>query len=338
MKTFMRFFQGVAILSLLALATAGCTPSAVNMRNRTIIERRAALQERAMEGPEAIPSLVSALDDESNVVRRTAARLLAEMGAPAQGALVAALGNSDSLVRRIALVAVSEHQNEKALAHLARALKDEEVIVRRTAVNLLVALQPRTDEIVELLKVARKDKADSVRSVAARALWPFHKEVVSIRDRADWDHEVKIVQTIPLSKDGWRFKLDPWRHGHLKKWFEPGLDDSKWDLISIEQAWQKAGYDYVGVAWYRRGIALPKKPKHNAVEIHFKGVDECAWVWVNGRYVGQHDIGPGGWDKPFTLDITREVKWGGKNQITVRAMNTKFAGGIWRPVQIEVLQ
>jgi len=67
-------------------------------------------------------------------------------------------------------------------------------------------------------------------------------------------------------------------------------------------------------------------------------VDECAWVWVNGQYVGQHDIGPVGWDQPFRLDITKNVTWGQKNQITVRAMNTAMAGGIWRPVVIEVLK
>jgi hypothetical protein len=70
----------------------------------------------------------------------------------------------------------------------------------------------------------------------------------------------------------------------------------------------------------------------------FGGVDECAWVWINGKYAGDHDIGPNGWNVPFYLDITDLLNWGGKNQITVRAMNTAHAGGIWRPVTIEVLK
>ena len=173
-----------------------------------------------------------------------------------------------------------------------------------------------------------------------KALWPYYKKPYSIRDRTgDWDTGIRVVQTIALPADLWRFKLDSQRDGHDKKWFEPGLNESKWDPIRIEQPWQKAGYDYVGVAWYRRWISLPKKPeKYLAVEIRFLGVDETAWVWVNGRYVGQHDIGPIGWDIPFTLDITQEIKWGAKNQITVRAMNTERAGGIWQPIQIEVLR
>ena len=94
----------------------------------------------------------------------------------------------------------------------------------------------------------------------------------------------------------------------------------------------------MGVSWYRRVIELPAKPELNAVEIQFGGVDESTWVWVNGVYVGAHDIGPDGWDEPFSLDITGEVTWGAANLIVVRAMSTKGNGGIWKPVAIHVLK
>ena len=138
---------------------------------------------------------------------------------------------------------------------------------------------------------------------------------------------------------GWRFRLDSGRDGHTKGWFQPGFDDSSWQAITIERAWQEAGVEHIGVAWYRRWIELPPKPKEMAAaDLHFHGVDEGAWVWVNGIYVGEHDIGPQGWDQPFRLDVTAELKWGERNHITVRAMNTAQAGGIWRPVELEVLK
>ena len=121
-------------------------------------------------------------------------------------------------------------------------------------------------------------------------------------------------------------------------WAGVDFDDSQWATISIEQAWQKAGYDYVGVAWYRRWVELSPKPDCVAAELVFKGVDECAWVWVNGVYVGDHDLGPSGWNLPFRLDVTDELKWGEKNLIVVRAMNTVGAGGVWRPVFLDVLR
>lgn len=325
----------IAMLDMPAVGDAGPDSEKAKV---PALERRAALIRCAEDGPEAIPNLAQTLDDPNGVVRRTAVRLLAELGAPAKAALVGALDNADPVVRRTALRAIATLLGADALPYLAKAIEDDNRFLRQTAVEQLVNIEPRTDTVIDLLKVAQADEADSVRAIATQTLWPFRRDRVSIRNRKDWDHDVRVVQTIPLPKDDWRFHLDPRRDGHLKQWFEPAFDNSEWDVVSIEQAWQKAGYDHVGVAWYRRWIEVPEEPEHTAVEFHFKGVDECAWVWLNGTYVGEHDIGPEGWNQAFLLDITQEIQWGAKNQITVRAMNTAHAGGIWRPVQIEVLQ
>ena len=337
--------DGVKRILVMALAvgticlTAGCAGAdAKDGAVGSVAARRAELQKLAILGAEGAPAIALSLEDESPLIRRTAVRLLAQQGRAAEKELVAALGNSDALVRRMALHTLAEFQGAKALPHLAKGLNDSDAVVRQTAVLALVALQPRTEAVTKLLQKASLDKDSTVRKIGADAIWPFYKETILIRNRADYDHDVTVAQTIALPKDGWKFHLDSQRDGHLKKWFKPAFDDTRWDTISIEQAWQQAGYQHTGVAWYRRTLDLPAEPKHVAVEIRFDGVDESAWVWVNGRYAGQHDIGPEGWDKPFGLDITKEVKWGAKNQITVRAMNTQFAGGIWRPVRIEILQ
>ena len=301
--------------------------------------RRRALLEAAGAGAKSVPVLQRGLADDNPVVRRTAARLLAQLGGPAEAALATALGNSDALTRRIALTALARLEQSQAVPHLGKALDDDSEAVRLLAVEYLAAMSPGTPGVAELLAKACKDSSDVVRKVAVRATWPFRRDdSTSLRQREDYDHDVTVLKAIPLPKDEWRFRLDPKRNGHTEKWFAPERDDSAWDTISIEQAWQKAGYEYIGVSWYRRWIELPEKPEHTAVDLSFQGVDESAWVWVNGQYVGDHDIGPTGWDKPFLLDVTKVLKWGGKNQITVRAMNTAHAGGIWRPVTIDVLK
>ena len=307
-------------------------------RQQSAAERRSALLEQAAKGTGSVSALAAALEDENLVVRRTAARLLVEMGAPARETLTKALDNSDFLVRRAALWAVCDPLTGNSLPHLKKAIKDSDPLMRLTAVNLLVQLKPRTKEINDLLDQARQDESGPVRDVAAQAVWPFFKETISIRDRKEWDHDINIVQTISLSKDGWRFRTDPKADGHLQKWFTPTLDDSTWLPISIESAWEEQGQKYDGVAWYRGSFDLPAKPDSLAAEIAFGGVDEIAWVWINGQYVGQHDLGTEGWDKPFTLDVTKELKWGQKNQITVRVYDSAYAGGIWKPVKIEVLK
>lgn len=300
--------------------------------------RRAELQALAdAQGEAAIPQLARHLDDPHPVVRRTAVRLLLGLGKPAREALVGALANPDPVVRLPALEALCQWADDP-LPFVEQALNDENVSLRVMAVRRLAALDPRPENAVALLEKARRDPSTEVSQIANQALWPFRRDVVLIRDRADHDYNVAVVQTIPLPEEGWKFVLDPERDGHTRDYYKPAFADGGWRDFAIGKPWQKQGVEHIGVAWYRRTIALPAAPQHVAVELHFGGVDESAWVWVNGVYVGAHDIGPEGWNKAFALDITKEIVWGADNQITVRAMNTAAMGGIWKPVQIEVLK
>lgn len=116
-------------------------------------------------------------------------------------------------------------------------------------------------------------------------------------------------------------------------------DDSKWKKISIGKTWEECGYDYDGFAWYRITFDAPEKPDVcNAAELHFDSVDESAWVWLNGKYVGEHNIGSAGWDIPFSLDVTDLIRWGQPNQITVRVQDLAYAGGIYRPIQLQIMK
>jgi len=333
----MLLFKRVAPVVLLTLA-ATQVPTGTKAAGDSPASRRNALLQLATKGSGAIPELATALQDESLVVRRTAVRLLIEVGAPAREVLVQGLENSDAVVRRAALAVLCNPLTADSLPYLQKAMKDADPFVRLTAVNFLAQLKPRTRAINDLLEQARQDESPAVRDIAARAVWPFFKENISIRNRKDWDHDITVIQTIALPKEGWRFKTDPKAEGHLLKWFEPGFDDSTWAPINIESAWEEQGHNYDGIAWYRGWFDLPVKPDCLAAEIVFGGVDEVAWVWINGEYVGQHDIGPEGWDKSFALDVTRELKWGTRNQITVRVHDSMYAGGIWKPVKIEVLK
>lgn len=283
--------------------------------------RRMALLQIKSQGAQAIAQLTGALQDRDPLVARTAARLLVRCGKPALAALKQTLQTDDVLVRRTVLMGLCDFGPE-AVELLADALKAEHPLVRQAAVFSLGRVRPRSAQVRELLDEAGKDENTIV---SEAALFAARSSYVT-------------VQAIRLPAEGWKFRLDPERIGKDQKWFAPDLDDSGWDDIGIEKAWTQLGYDYIGVAWYRRTIELPARPESDKVELHFEGVDECAWVWVNGQYAGEHDIGPAGWNKPFSLDVTDLLRWGGENQITVRAMNTAMAGGIWRPVTIMVLE
>ena len=282
--------------------------------------RRLASLKLKGEDAEALGQLQKALGDKDVVVARTAARLLVRHCAPDSPSLKQALKHGDMLLRRTVVMGLGVKGSE-ALGLLSEALKDDHVLVRQAAVFSLGCIRPRSEPLLQLLAEAGKDEDPGVREAALQAAKSFFSRVDEVR----------------LPKDGWKFKLDPERVGEGEKWSAVDFDDSGWDDSEIEQAWQLLGYDYVGTAWYRRTVELPDKPKADKVELACEGVDESAWVWVNGEYAGEHDIGPSGWDKPFRLDVTDLLVWGQPNQITVRAMNTAARGGIWQPVRIVVL-
>ena len=72
-------------------------------------------------------------------------------------------------------------------------------------------------------------------------------------------------------------------------------------------------------------------PAGKVLQLKFAAVDEEAWVWVNGRFAGEHAIGSGGWQDAFTIDITKFAKPNEENLIAVRVYDRMFQGGIWRP-------
>lgn len=155
----------------------------------------------------------------------------------------------------------------------------------------------------------------------------------------------EVVLDMRMPREGWRFRTAPEKEGYEQGWYRPEFDDSDWDEIEIELAWTSLGYsDYTGSAWYRRTVELPAEPGGHspddldAVELFFRSVDEMAWVWVNGEFVGSHhELGPSGWNVPFALPVDEVVKWGEPNQISVLAKNTASAGGIFRPVRLRAM-
>ncbi len=147
-----------------------------------------------------------------------------------------------------------------------------------------------------------------------------------------------ILFSMDLSENSWRFSADREREGHLRGWYETGFDDSLWAEAFIGEPWHTfLNEKYVGAGWYRCSFEVPELIPGRDVVLHFEGVDEMSWVWVNGHYMGEHNIGPIGWDRPFRFDVTDVIKPGTENQVTVRVKNTENLGGIWLPVHLDVM-
>lgn len=106
------------------------------------------------------------------------------------------------------------------------------------------------------------------------------------------------------------------------------------------------------ILWYKKTVTIPAGKNKNVL-LHFGAVDWQCTVFVNGNEVGSHK---GGYD-PFTIDITRALKKGTKQDIAVRVWDPSDDGpqprgkqvkkpegiwytpvtGIWQTVWVELV-
>jgi len=329
--------------TLMAAGGASLLFSAIVVKadvNPQLQQQRIEVLSAGQKGAAGLPVLIAAMKNSNVMLRLAAVRSMGEIGAPAKSTLLAALkSDEDALVRRTVLrmLAQIESQNT-ALWELA--LNDSNELVRATAVQLITDARPYTPRVTALLKKAEQDPSNDVSKVAAQALWPFHDEGMSLREKREFkDRQLTVAQTIPLAAENWRFHFDPSQTGQAYNWFNADFDDAGWQIYGIEKTWEKLiDHPYNGAAWYRKSFALPAKPEQVGTDIVFGAANQSAWVWINGQYVGQHDIGPDGWNKPFAIDVSDTLKWGQENQITVRVIGSWPGGGIWKPVNLEVLK
>jgi hypothetical protein len=132
-------------------------------------------------------------------------------------------------------------------------------------------------------------------------------------------------------KDGWKFTLDLEGNGTELGWAKADFDDSAWKPIQIDKGWDVQEWGkYDGLGWYRLHFKVPEAAKGKRLFLTFGAVDEDAYVWLNGKYVGRHF----GWGSPFHLEVTDAVTFGGENVMAVKVYDTLYQGGIWKPVKL----
>ena len=252
------------------------------------------------------------------------------------------LNDKDPEIRRYALYLYAKANGNNAFAKLQAALNDSNDLVRLTAVSALTELAAKGNKNAEklLAEVAGKDTYLPIRELAGKASWPFKREIKLLRNDPGWDHEVITVAEGKIEADNWKLLADPAQSGHRRNFYKVKFDDSKWTPAKYGY-WEAQNIgmdDYDGIVWYRIRFKAPEKVAHNAFELHFYGVDESAWIWLNGTYLGSHDIGLAGHNKHFAVDATKEVKFGKENLLVVRVKDTGMAGGIWKPIKWEILK
>lgn len=161
----------------------------------------------------------------------------------------------------------------------------------------------------------------------------------SAKGRADYPEEVTFKDLWRTHRDlgnlpeDWLFRLD-WKDEGLKaKWFEAPLNGSDVKTLKIGDWWEPQGVAYDGIAWYQLKYRVPAGAPVD-LSLAFGAVDEAAWVWIDGQFAGQHDVGDIGWDQRFLIAAKGLLKPGQEHTITVRVMDGDRYGGIWKPVKL----
>ena len=137
------------------------------------------------------------------------------------------------------------------------------------------------------------------------------------------------VATVPRQ---WKFRLHTENHQdhQAPSLSRADFDDSDWDAINIGQAWEDQGYiGYDEGAWYRARIEVNAE-EGRPVHLAFGGVDNEAYVYVNGTLVGEHQ----GWNTPFILDISEVVSYKGQNAVAVWVYDGANMGGIFGTIAV----
>lgn len=158
----------------------------------------------------------------------------------------------------------------------------------------------------------------------------------------DWKSFLSKATLIPLTN--WLFRSDPTGHGVKQQWFKPeAFSESDWQPTQVPSFWgeNETVGNYQGEGWYRVRFAVPASTLGKSLKVYFGGVDEQAWIYLNGQQIGEHSTASEQksftqlYDAPFTVEIpASHVK--PDNTLHVRVHNQAGAGGIWRPVYLVV--
>lgn len=100
-----------------------------------------------------------------------------------------------------------------------------------------------------------------------------------------------------------------------------GFDDTTWEKVNLPHSasipyWMEIEV-YEGDTWYRKEFKMGASLKSHRAFVEFEGAFQHAWVYLNGKLLGEHKGGYTG----FYYDMNPALNYGGKNVLAVRVKN-----------------
>lgn len=111
--------------------------------------------------------------------------------------------------------------------------------------------------------------------------------------------------------------------GMTEKWSAPEFDDSSWCDLDVPGVWENhasfKGLD--GWGWYRTTFDVPADFEGKKSVLAYS-LDDMGDIYLNGKQIGNSGMGTA------TLDVSKHLIPGKRNQITVRILDYCYIGGI----------
>jgi len=150
------------------------------------------------------------------------------------------------------------------------------------------------------------------------------------------------------ASSGWKFIPED-----NMKYAEPAFDDSDWNPIGVDKAWEEQGYTgHDGFAWYRLKVVIPSSLKMNSylkdsLKIFLGKIDDYDQTYLNGILIGTNGknnpkgavpdpafnrASPIPWDldRMYSLSVANKaIRWDGENVIAIRVYDQGGPGGIY---------
>jgi beta-galactosidase len=112
----------------------------------------------------------------------------------------------------------------------------------------------------------------------------------------------------------WQLAFDTGGEGIRAGWMEDNWPEDHSTWVQVPALWNITHPNAEGVGFYRKHFTIPTAWDGPVLRLHFVGASYRATVWLNGRYVGDHE----GEYTPFDYDVTALAHRGAENQLVVR--------------------